>query len=200
MKPYRRFSLVLFVLLIALSSCGVQHRFATKAEALADSSPVYHLPYEAGTRHRLVQGYNSWFSHKGRLGLDFKMKRGTPVLAAREGVVQRVVDSFSGNGLSKRYIGRANVVVVRHADGSNLLYGHLGKGSAQVRVGDTVRVGQQLALSGNVGYSAFPHLHLIAWGPSPTGRRALPMRFYTQKGIVYLRPGRRYQEPAIGNR
>ncbi|RYY87205.1 MAG: M23 family metallopeptidase [Chitinophagaceae bacterium] len=177
----------------SIASCGVQHRFATKEAAAADSSHVYQLPYEEGTRHRLVQGYNSWFSHKGRLGLDFKMKVGTPVTAAREGVVSRVIDSFSGHGLSKRYLGRANQVVIRHADGSNLMYGHLKKGSVRVRVGDTVRAGQVLALSGNVGYSAFPHLHLISWGPSPKGRRALPMRFQTDKGILYLKPGRRYR-------
>ncbi|TCZ72829.1 M23 family metallopeptidase [Flaviaesturariibacter aridisoli] len=189
---------VLLMGALALCSCGTQHRFATAAEAAADSSPVYHLPYEAGARHRLVQGYNSWFSHKGRLGLDFKMKKGTLVTAGRAGVVQRAIDTFSGHGVNKRYLGRSNVVVIRHADGSSLLYGHLQQGGLLVRVGDSVQVGQPLARSGNVGYSAFPHLHLIAWGPTPAGRRALPMRFHTQKGIVYLRPGRQYRSSGPG--
>ncbi|GAA4343018.1 M23 family metallopeptidase [Flaviaesturariibacter amylovorans] len=191
---------LLTLLLIAstLVSCGTQHRFATAAEAAADSSPVYRLPYEEGKRYRLVQGYNSWFSHRGRLGLDFKMKAGTPVLAAREGVVTRAVDSFSGHGLNRKYLGRANAVVVRHADGSHLLYAHLQTRSVLVRPGDSVRAGQPIGRSGNVGYSAFPHLHLIAWGPTPQGRRAIPTRFYTDKGILYLKPGRRYRAVKAG--
>ncbi|RYY98942.1 MAG: M23 family metallopeptidase [Chitinophagaceae bacterium] len=184
-----------FLLLVAAGavSCGVQHRFAPSAAAPADSSPVYRLPYEAGTRHRLVQGYNSWFSHRGRIALDFKMKVGTPVLAARDGVVVRAVDSFSGHGLRKYYVGRSNVVVIRHSDGSNLLYGHLQTGGVLVKLGDSVRAGQPIARSGHVGYSAFPHLHLIAWAPTTLGFRAIPTRFYTEKGIIYLRPGRRYR-------
>ncbi|GAB4093226.1 hypothetical protein GCM10028786_21530 [Flaviaesturariibacter terrae] len=184
---------MLSALAFCTGSCGVQHRFASAAEAAADSSPVYRLPYAPSSRYRLVQGYNSWLSHRHRLGLDFKMKVGTTVIAAREGVVVRVVDSFSAHGLSKRYLGRANVVVIRHADGSNLLYGHLKKGSALVHVGDSVQLGQPLALSGNVGFSAFPHLHLTAWTNSAAGRRALPTRFGTREGILYLRPGRRYR-------
>ena len=68
-----------------------------------DSSYVYALPYEEGTKHRLVQGYFGPFSHKERAALDFKMKRGTRITAAREGVVVRVKED------GDREIGRAHV-------------------------------------------------------------------------------------------
>jgi len=55
-----------------------------------DTSHVYSLPYENNTSHLLIQGYFSRFSRKERAALDFKMKKGTKVLAARDGVVIRV--------------------------------------------------------------------------------------------------------------
>ena len=41
-----------------------------------DTSFVYALPYKEGTKHLLVQGYYSPYTHKNRAALDFKMKRG----------------------------------------------------------------------------------------------------------------------------
>ena len=52
-----------------------------------DTSYLYSLPYTKGTSHLLIQGYLSSYSHKNRAALDFKMKQGTPVHAARGGVV-----------------------------------------------------------------------------------------------------------------
>jgi len=180
-------------LLFLLSACGVQHRFASKEAAATDSSYIYTLPYPKGTSHLLIQGYNSKFSHKGRLGLDFKMNKGSDIAAARDGVVVRVVDSFSKGGINKKYLGKANQIVIRHADGSQAMYAHIQKGGALVKVGDSTNVGQVIAKSGSVGYSAFPHLHFIVWGPTPKGRMQLPTRFYTKKGVQYLRPGRWYR-------
>lgn len=160
----------------------------------ADSSFVYTLPYPEGTKHLLVQGYNSWFSHKGRLGLDFKMKKGSPILAARNGVVIRVQESFTSGGVNKRFYGKANSVVIKHDDGSQALYGHLKQNGALVQPGDTVHQGQLIAYSGSTGYSAFPHLHFSVWNSSSNGRRMLlPTRFQTSKGIKYLKPGKWYK-------
>lgn len=141
----------------------------------------------------MVQGYNSRLSHRGRMALDFKMSKGTPVHAARSGVVVRVVDSFNRGGLSRSYFRRANMIVLLHSDGSQAYYGHLRKKGSIVQVGDTVQQGQHIGYSGSTGYSFFPHLHFIVWGPIPGGGRSqLPTRFQTNKGIVYLKPGKWY--------
>ena len=55
-----------------------------------DTSYVYALPYEDGNSHLIVQGYFGIFSHKERAALDFKMRRGTKILAVRDGIVIRV--------------------------------------------------------------------------------------------------------------
>lgn len=186
MKP------VFYFLLLLLTSCGVQHQFAGTTTD-EDNSFIYALPYPTGEKHLLLQGYKSSFSHKGRMALDFKMKKGSAVTAAREGVVVRVEESFKKGGLHKKYLRKANQVVIRHSDGSQAYYGHLQFNGAVVNVGDTVKQGQLIARSGSTGYSVTPHLHFIVWGPQPGGGRGqMPTRFMTKDGPRYLKPGRNY--------
>jgi murein DD-endopeptidase MepM/ murein hydrolase activator NlpD len=190
LPPVKR---ILQFALVILASCGSQHHFTSTTEIPADSSYVYALPFPEGTRHRVIQGYNSGLSHKNRLALDFKIKKGSPVTAARSGVVVRVEQNFTKGGIGKKYLRKANQVVILHDDGSQSYYGHLQYHGALVKVGDSVRQGQPIAKSGSTGYSALPHLHFIAWGPVPgRGRSQLPTRFKTNKGIKYLKPGKRY--------
>lgn len=176
--------------IVLLSSCGVQYKALQPA---MDGDYIYVLPYQKGQSYFLVQGYNSWFSHKGRLGLDFKMKEGTPVLAARAGIVTSVEEGFKGGGISKKYLRRANGVVIKHSDDSYAMYGHLKQNGAAVSLSDTVKAGQLIGYSGGVGYSAFPHLHFTVWKPGSKGRNQIATRFRTSKGIVYLRAGRWYR-------
>jgi murein DD-endopeptidase MepM/ murein hydrolase activator NlpD len=187
--------LILFLgISFLLSSCGVQHHFATSEEAEADTTYIYALPYPKGTSHLLIQGYNSKFSHRGRLGLDFKMKRGSPVTAARSGTVVNVQEGATKGGLKSKYLHNGNYVIIRHSDGSQAYYGHLQQNGVLVNIGDRVEQGQVIAKSGSTGYSAFPHLHFITWGQGRSGGRSqLPTRFNTRKGAKYLRPGRWYK-------
>jgi murein DD-endopeptidase MepM/ murein hydrolase activator NlpD len=128
-----------------------------------DSSYVYGLPFENGKAHFLVQGYFGKFSHKERAALDFKMKRGTKILAARDGVVIRVKEDGNKGGWNRKYRSYGNNVIIQHTDNSRSGYWHIKKDGVLVNVGDTVKMGQVIALSGNTGYTAFPHLHFIVW-------------------------------------
>ena len=68
------------------------------------------------------------------------------------------------------------------------------KDGAMVNAGDTVKTGQSIGLSGNTGYSAFPHLHFEVQGYDVTGNyKQLATRFRTNKGVIYLRPGKFYR-------
>ena len=186
--------LVAFIAIISFASCGVQYQFAKSNETRDDSSFVYSLPYPKGKKYLLIQGYRSNFSHKNRLALDFKMKKGSAVTAARDGVVVRVEQSYTKGGVNKKYLGRANLVVIRHGDGSQAMYAHLNHNAVLVKVDDSVKQGQTIARSGSTGYSAMPHLHFIVWGPTKGGGRSqLPTRFYTNDGVIYLKPGKRYK-------
>jgi len=201
MKHYNRVHIVLFAAAVAyLCSCAVSNnpqrttiRQLQKGIITDDTSFVYHLPYEKGTKHLLVQGYFSKFSHKNRAALDFKMKRGTTICAAREGVVVRVKEDGNKGGWNKKYRPYGNVIVIQHADGSRAGYWHLKFNGALVNVGDTVKQDQPIGLSGKTGYTLFPHLHFIVWRFDGNGQwLQVGTHFKTSKGIKYLRPMRWY--------
>ncbi len=159
-----------------------------------DSSYIYTLPFEHKKKVFLVQGYESMFSHKGERALDFKVKTGTKVCAARDGVVSGIRKDSDKKGLKPENLSDGNYITIQHRDGSVAWYWHFQKDGVLVNKGDTVKRGQWIGLSGNTGYSAFPHLHFEVQEYDGAGNHTqLPTRFYTQKGMIYLRPGKFYR-------
>lgn len=159
-----------------------------------DTSYAYSLPFSPNTTHLLVQGYFSRYSHKNRAALDFKMKKGTRIFAARNGVVVRVKEDGKMGGWNKKYRQHGNLIVIQHVDGSRSGYWHLQYNGALVNIGDTVSQGQLIGLSGRTGYALFSHLHFLVWRSDTTGRwQQTATRFKTSKGIIYLRPYRKYR-------
>lgn len=163
-----------------------------------DDSYVYRLPYASGTSYRVLQGYGSRFSHTGleEFAVDFNMPEGTPVHAARGGIVARTEESHS-IGCWEDGCGRyANYIVILHDDGTTGEYYHLQKDGALVNVGDRVEAGHKIGLSGNTGHTTMPHLHFAvyraaAWGTT----QSIPVRFESRDGIVE-RPRRGGRYPA----
>lgn len=159
-----------------------------------DSSFIYRLPFENNKAHFLVQGYFGKFSHKERAALDFKMKKGTKVLAARDGIVIRVKEDSNKGGWNKKNRPFGNNIVIQHADNTRAGYWHILQNGALVNVGDTVKQGQIIALSGNTGYTSFPHLHFIVWKFAGNGQwQQVPTRFSTSKGIKYIKAWKWYR-------
>ena len=159
-----------------------------------DSSFIYHLPYEENKTHLLVQGYFSNYTHKNRAALDFKMKKGTKVCAARAGVVVRLKEDGEKGGSNIKYRPLGNFVVIQHEDSSRTGYWHLQFNGVLVNIGDTVKQGQVIGLSGRTGYTYFPHLHFIVWRYNKKGDwQQIGTRFKSNKGIRYLRPFRFYR-------
>jgi murein DD-endopeptidase MepM/ murein hydrolase activator NlpD len=159
-----------------------------------DSSYIYTLPFEDNKKVFLIQAYESKMSHKGERALDFKVKKKTKVCAARDGVVVAAREDSDKGGLKPENLSDGNYVSIRHSDGSVAHYWHLNKDGVIINVGDTVKAGQWIGLSGNTGYSAFAHLHFEVQGYDTSGNyKQLATRFHTNKGIRYLRPGKFYR-------
>lgn len=193
-----------FLLLFFFTGCAVSHnpirhqvQQLQRGEIMDDSSYVYSLPYEPGKTFRVIQGYFSRFSHRERAALDFNMKRGTKIMAARGGVVVRVKEDGDRGGLNKKYRQYGNNIVIQHEDGTRAGYWHLQKDGALVSVGDTVKQGQLIALSGKTGYAALPHLHFLVWKTNSMGWQQIATRFQTSTGIRYLRSWGRYKNPSM---
>lgn len=123
----------------------------------------YSLPVDEGSDWELGQAFDGGFSHsdeQNRYAVDFIVPVGSPVYAARGGTVMEVLSGFSGGGMNrKEYAERANLVRILHDDGSMAVYAHLQENGVLVAAGDRVAMGQQIAFSGNTGYSSGPHLH-----------------------------------------
>jgi murein DD-endopeptidase MepM/ murein hydrolase activator NlpD len=164
-----------------------------KGKIKEDTSFVYTLPYTKNKKFLMVQGPYTTHSHRYLIALDFKMKKGSTICAARSGVVITVQESSNRGGLKNEYLNDWNYVIIQHTDSSTAIYGHLQQNGALVNIGDTVQQGQPIALSGNTGYSAFPHLHFQVW--DKIGEQ-IAVRFFTQKGIIYLKPFRSYKAVA----
>jgi len=89
-------------------------------------------------------------------GIDIACPLNSPVYAARDGQV--VFTGYEG--------GYGNLVVIRHEHGYSSYYGHLG--TIKAAVGQQVKCGDLIALSGNTGRTTGPHLHF----ETRRGRRA----------------------------
>jgi len=166
-------------------------------DAVHDDDHLYALPYASGRSYRVLQGYGSRFSHTGleAFAIDFDMPGGTPVHAARAGVVARVEESNS-IGCWRDGCGRhANYIVILHNDGTTGEYYHLQQDGALVDVGDSVSRGQKIGLSGNTGHTTMPHLHFAVYRATEWGNtQSIPVRFQSADGTVKRpRHGARYQ-------
>ncbi len=109
--------------------------------------PIF--PVEGG---RLTSNFGTRIDpFHGRLkehhGLDIAAPSGTPIRATLDGTVTYAGDRG----------GYGNLVILRHADGTETRYGHCS--SLKVREGDRIQAGQTVATVGSTGRSTGPHLH-----------------------------------------
>lgn len=133
--------------------------------AVHNNNVRYRLPFQSDKRFPVVQGYGGGYSHQGasQYALDFAMPQGTPVHAARGGIVIDLTEHNTLGGASRRYARYANFVTILHSDQTTGEYYHLQKNGVTVSIGDQVNTGDLIGYSGNTGFSSLPHLHFAVY-------------------------------------
>jgi murein DD-endopeptidase MepM/ murein hydrolase activator NlpD len=95
-----------------------------------------------------------WGADRGKrqhLGIDLGGRRGTPIYAIEDGVIDRT--KLQSNG--------ALQIVMRGRSGSKFYYGHMDK--VLIKGGQRVRAGDVIGLMGDTGSPGQVHLHFEYW-------------------------------------
>lgn len=150
-----------------------------------DRDYQYDLPFKKGKSINVFQGYNGIFSHQNENSLDFKMPEGTEIIASREGLVTDLVQHNNTGCPSKNCADQGNYITIMHSDGTFAQYYHLQQNGVKVNIGDHVKKGDTIGLSGNTGWSSGPHLHFMCYLPKAAkdnARETIKTLFRTGKG------------------
>jgi len=102
-------------------------------------------------------------------GIDWKAKRGTPIMAAGDGVLKEV----------KWKSGYGRYVKIRHANGYETGYAHMSGWAKGIKAGKRVFQGQVIGYVGTTGLSTGPHLHFEV---QVNNRHVDPMRIRLPRG------------------
>lgn len=97
-----------------------------------------------GARRHPILGYVRMHT-----GVDWRAPRGSPILAAGNGVVEKA-------GWANGY---GNQTIIRHGNGYQTSYNHQNAIASGIRPGARVRQGQLIGYVGSTGLSTGPHLH-----------------------------------------
>ncbi len=156
-------------------------------------SYLYTLPFEKGAKHKVVQGYGGLFSHKNIAAIDFEMREGTGIYAARGGTIYACKDNSSDGGPFSKYKNKANYIIVKHNDGSFGCYWHLKKDGVVAKKG-IVAKGQLIGYSGATGFTLRPHLHFSVKRKLNYEKDSFVLtKFITTGGILILQNGNSYE-------
>ncbi len=82
-------------------------------------------------------------------GVDYAAPRGTPILAAGNGIIEK----------AGRSSGYGNLIVIKHTNGYETAYGHQSRFAKGIVPGVRVHQGQVIGYVGSTGLSTGPHVH-----------------------------------------
>ncbi len=141
---------------------AVSYKFSIgDPDAVHDSGAVYLLPLRDGLKLMVGQVVGGKITtHTGpdsRYAVDFDVPIGSPVVAARSGIVVDIDQGYTAGGNDPKL--KANHVLILQEDGTVAEYSHLSANRVTVNFGQKVEAGELIGYSGNTGYSSGPHLH-----------------------------------------
>ena len=158
----------------------------------------YRLPWPEGLTFRISQAADgprkTHTTPDSLFAVDIPMPEGTPILAARDGVVIDTEADETDGGQTPDMLTKANSVRILHEDGTTATYAHLAHGGVFVYAGQRVNAGARIGLAGSTGYSSGPHLHFAVQkleksaGGDSLASVSLPFRFRVGNPPVIFEP------------
>ena len=141
---------------------------ANNKEDLIAAIPAIQPIYNKDLR-RVASGYGMRIDpflkvRRMHYGLDFSVKKGTPIYATADGKVVIIKSSFGGLGKH---------IYLDHGNGYRTVYAHLNK--FNVKKGQKVKRGELIAYIGNTGRSTSPHLN---YEVHKNGEKVNPINFF----------------------
>lgn len=161
-----------------------------------DNNYGYTLPFAMDKAFKVSQGYNTTRSHEGIHAIDFSMPVGTPICAAKGGVVVESIESNTKRCKTVECAKYNNKIVVYHPDDNTFgAYLHLKFNGSLVEVGQQINKGDQIGYSGNTGYSTGPHLHFEVYQQEMQRKQTIPTKFRISGDgeLEYLREKKKYK-------
>lgn len=142
---------------------------------------LFNLPFLKGRGYKVIQGYDGKFSHTSdysKYAIDFNLQEGDTVCSAADGYVVGVIQGYRVGGDSKKWREYANFITIFHPE-MNLFtqYVHLRPEGSFVEVGDSVKAGEPVGLSGMTGFTDIEHLHFNVLRASSKGLVSIPVEF-----------------------
>ncbi|WLQ42401.1 M23 family metallopeptidase [Streptomyces laculatispora] len=163
---------------------AAEHAAAKKADeakkkAEAEKKAASKLRWETPVSHYELSASfgndGSRWAHK-HSGQDFAVPIGTKVEAAHTGTIVKAGPNGGGDGPAY-----GNAIVIKHGNGTYSQYAHLSQ--IDVHIGQSVKKGQKIALSGNTGNSSGPHLHFEIRTTANYGSAVNPVNYLHRAGV-----------------
>ncbi|WXH30257.1 hypothetical protein WA016_04227 [Myxococcus stipitatus] len=153
-RPDMNLSSALLVGSLLASSPAAPQSIASPSADL----PEVGVPFACGRIYTVSQGHDTGsHQYNDTHAWDFRMPEGTPIVAARDGVVRMARGDSTRGGCDEKFAPLANYVVVSHGDGLETQYLHFS--AVVVKAGEHVKQGQLIGFSGATGWSCGAHLH-----------------------------------------
>jgi murein DD-endopeptidase MepM/ murein hydrolase activator NlpD len=149
--------------------------------ARPDPGARYRLPFANGLAFPVSQAPGgpivTHTDAQSANAIDIVMPAGTPIVAARGGIVIEIFEKSETRG---DVVNRGNYVRIFHADGTWADYAHLSRAAPGLVANEKIEEGTLIGYSGNTGQSSGPHLHFHVQVNDGGHVRSLPLRFATR--------------------